>query len=318
LYILDGLEIAVEEAKQAADSIRSPALQPIASVFARNVDELLNLLSLPLALVLVGRFEVNRLADYTRAIARTEGAERWQESEEVKARVEAEVNRLRDERAAKAQSRSPELVEAKQQLEHLLGDHGLEGSARALLYAGASSAWSFLECAVKDAWIAALNVRPVELAHSALENVPDIPVVDGLSGKQVSVGLLARHGFDLRDKLGTLLAPKFDFTSPSGIRAACSAAFGKLPGLDDALADPRLRRLEATRHLVVHRAGVIDEEYLRRTGDGAAIGSQLVVDGPAVSELANAAISAGSKVLRLVDAWLVEHPPRVQDQGGEA
>ena len=75
--------------------------------------------------------------------------------------------------------------------------------------------------------------------------------------------------------------------------------------MDQALADPTLGILEATRHLIVHRAGLVDEEYQRRTGESTAIGHHLALNGARFSELGNSAVAAGCKLLRAVDNWLL-------------
>jgi hypothetical protein len=119
------------------------------------------------------------------------------------------------------------------------------------------------------------------------------------------------RNFDLRNCMGYLLEPKFDPTSLPRIKRAYTAAFGKaseLTGLFDA---PELGMLEASRHLIVHRAGVVDEEFKKRAakwGINYAIDVLLPLDGKQVSRLANAAIDAGCKLLSFVDEWMVNNP----------
>jgi hypothetical protein len=62
------------------------------------------------------------------------------------------------------------------------------------------------------------------------------------------VGLLAKHDFDLRGKIGTILAEKYDFTGVEGMRQAYSAAFGKRATIEAAFSSDRLLELEAVRH----------------------------------------------------------------------
>lgn len=306
--ILDDIDIDVEEAEQMAKSIHTSELKPIAQVFARNVYDLLGLLSLPLVLLMVGASEVHRLVFFTQALVRTKNLARWAVSEEARAQVQAEVQRLFEEARRDPDSKFKPADEAKAQLAHLLEHHDLDAPVQALLSAAVSSAWATFECSAKDAWIVAINSRPMQLAHAAFVKLPDEPYVEGITGKHIAVGLLARHGFDLRDKLGTLLAPKFDFTGVSGIRSAYSAAFGKRTDLDEALFNPTLSVLEATRHLIVHRAGLIDEEYQRRTGDTTPVGQQIRLNGARISALSNAAVAAGCKLLQAIDNWFVSNP----------
>lgn len=306
--IFDGTSIDCRAAAEAAKSIQDRNLQPIATVFARNFDELLSLLALPLVLLAVGAANTHNLVFFMQALTKTRNVMKWDESEEARAEVEAEVKRLAEAARCDPESEFHPVKEAKVQLTGLLEDHRLEGPARALLYAGCSSAWSYLECAAKDSWIAALNSRPFQLGQLALAKLPNEPVMDGLTGKQVSIGLLARHGFDLRNSLGTLLSPKFDFTSVSGIRRAYEAAFGASPELTTLLSVHELSYLEATRHLIVHRGGLVDQEYICRTGDSVTLDTQLPLTGRRLSELANAAVTAGVGLLQFIDAWLIKNP----------
>lgn len=307
--ILDNISIDVEEAERTALSLQSAELQPIGAAFARNVDTLLGLASFPLVLLSVGATGVQQLVLFTQALVRTKNVQRWGKSEAATAEVEAEVKKLWEESAQDPDSPFRPVEQAKTQLARLLELPDVNCSAIALLFACVSYAWATFECVAKDAWIAAVNSRPIQLGHPALIGLRDERAEEGLSGKHISIGMLARHGFDLRDKLGTLAAGKFDFTSVSGIRAAYSAAFGKRTELEEPLANPNLAVLEATRHVVVHRAGLVDEEYLRRTVDGTPVGKQLPLDGGRVSALANSGVSAACGLLCAVDLWLQSNRP---------
>ena len=129
---------------------------------------------------------------------------------------------------------------------------------------------------------------------------------DGIRAKSVSVGLLARYGFDLRGSLGTVLKSKFDFTSVTGILKAYRAACGRVSEIEGTLSHPSLSRLEATRHLIVHRAGIIDEEFKKRTGITEKIGDPLVTSKNEIEMLLNTSIEAGSVLLESVDRLLRE------------
>jgi hypothetical protein len=172
---------------------------------------------------------------------------------------------------------------------------------QALLYTSAVYVWSALECALKDAWTEAVNFLPLPFGHRSLLHIPTEATPDGITSKQVSVGLLAKHGFDLRDKLGTILAEKYDFTGAEGVRNAYAAAFGKEHAIEAALSAIPLRRLEAIRHLIAHRAGLVDSEFLRRTGETHPIGMPLPLDMKTLCELFNVASTTAITVLKFVD-----------------
>lgn len=106
-----------------------------------------------------------------------------------------------------------------------------------------------------------------------LSDLPRSKSDDGLSGLHIPVGLAAKYQFDLRRRLGTLLKPKFDFTSVDGIAKAYQKAFGEFPALEDLSGE--LNELEHTRNLIVHRGGIVDEKFLRATNLKARQGKKL-------------------------------------------
>jgi hypothetical protein len=166
--------------------------------------------------------------------------------------------------------------------------------------------WTSFECVASDSWEAAVNVRPLMLGHPAFANLPqDGEDIAGLETRSVSVGLLAKHGFDIRGKLGTLLKPKFDFAGVSGIRKAYAAAFGdKLP-LDSILGDDNLYGLEVVRHAIVHRAGIADELYLKRTHSTIALGAPIEVDDKMYMAFLRASVNVGCSLLEHIDRYLL-------------
>jgi hypothetical protein len=153
-----------------------------------------------------------------------------------------------------------------------------------------------------DCWVAAINASPIPLAQRVLAALPEEP--GSISSKQIPVGLAAKYNFDLRNCLGTVLRPKFDFTSVSGIRKAFSAAFTDAEALVSVLGDELLSELEVTRHLIVHRASVIDDEYNRRTSANARVGSMLELSEHKVHQFAECAAINGIAILLFVDDWL--------------
>lgn len=120
------------------------------------------------------------------------------------------------------------------------------------------------------------------------------------------IGLLARYGFDVRDKLGTILAGRFDFTSYSGIRTAYSSAFGNDGELRIIFGDSLPATLEAMRHVIVHRAGYVDAVYARRTGQKVSTGSILQIPGEQFSELVKATGKVGCGLALYVDRFLAK------------
>jgi hypothetical protein len=107
--------------------------------------------------------------------------------------------------------------------------------------------------------------------------------------------------------MGAILARDLDFPSASGIGRAFRLAFGKELSVSALLDRTELVELEATRHLVVHRAGIVDEQYNRRTRQTLPTGSTLQLDVDRIAPWINAAFETGLALLTFVDKWLKAH-----------
>ncbi len=121
----------------------------------------------------------------------------------------------------------------------------LNSSMQVLYSAAISASWTAFECLAADLWAASLNEYPQPLAQAALGSL-DPQDTGELTGKQISVGLAARYGFDLRHCLGTLLKPKFDFTSVKGIQKAYKVFVPSDGFVQRIFAEVLLSELEAT------------------------------------------------------------------------
>jgi hypothetical protein len=179
--------------------------------------------------------------------------------------------------------------------------------AMQVLYSAAISlSWTAVECVASDLWVASLNNGAVPLAQNALMPL-DQQEPGELTSKHIPVGLAARYGFDLRHCLGTLLKPRFDFTSVSGIHKAYKIFPMKDDFLKRILEEPLLAELEATRHLIVHRASKIDDEYKRRTGSSLEIGTRLSFAEDKVWKFLRVCGNTGFDLLAFVNDWFNAH-----------
>ena len=190
-------------------------------------------------------------------------------------------------------------------LEFMLGLNGVREWIEVQLLAATSATWTAFECVTSDAWVNAVNAAPCKFAVGVVAAQGEAP--DGFSGKTIPVGLLAKHGFDLRHVMGTLLKPKFDFTTVRGAKTAFSAAFPRNASIESIFEDEDLKLLEVVRHVIVHRAGIMDAEFLSRAqGICAVEGEPLPLDCKVVSGIINAGINAACRVLEAVDRRLQE------------
>jgi len=299
--IADGIEMQTDIAAEVAASVRSPELQPVARDFARSCEQLLELLALPLVLLTYGESQTLTAAFHV-LVENDRGLPGW--GEEAVRAYRAALRRAADRQLAEF----PVANHALEALRKLLKEPVVASAFRSMLFAALSGAWAAFESVAKDCWVVALNLRTDELGRRALTKLPQDQQDGGVSSKQISVEIMARYGFDLRNKLGTVLEGKFDFTSVSGIRRAYTTAFDSFPTDLSAWPDD-LSVLEATRHLIVHRAGYVDRTYAKRTGYQGPDGEPLDVSGSRVCKLADVAILAGCDLVRGVDDWLGRHAP---------
>ena len=75
--------------------------------------------------------------------------------------------------------------------------------------------------------------------------------------------------------------------------------------------DENLRVLELVRNLISHRAGSIDEQFLREITPfkhpfgHLVAGEALKIDGPIVRDLCKTAVEKGQELAQFIDDWLV-------------
>jgi hypothetical protein len=295
-----GLDLSV--IAETAAHLKSPQLQQIAQTFRDSNEIVLRLLALPLTLLTIGETGKNFVAFLAEAMILSKRIQAGDHSDEAVGEAHDQALRRQREVADENSNLDP-VKSAGDALRVIVKLDILRRPIRALFYSCAVFAWSAVECALKDTWVTAVNLRPFPLGHrSVLALSGDAVAGGGITSKQVSVGLLAKHGFDLRDKIGTIIAERYDFTGTEGMRTAYSAAFGKEEIIESVLSSDQLNRLEAIRHLIAHRAGLVDEEFLRRTGDRQTVGLALSINEKAMYELINSAINATTTIIRHVDA----------------
>jgi len=292
----------------------SPEIAEIAESFIGNLETSLHLLSVPRLLILMGAYREQNFGLLLKAMSEDRAYASYFESEETREKVAARIMDLRRQNAEDLDARQFRTNQLNGLIDALLADPEVKPILVALANSVISSLWTAIECLTKDLWVAVLNSRPSPLLQPILASLSSEEGSLGISRRSVSVGLLVKHGFDLRRHLGTVLSPKFDFTSVSGIRVAFMAAFRDDPKIEKILKPEALQALEAARHAVVHRGGRIDAEYLRRTGKDSAIGERLSMPANELTEYARAARDVGAALLQFVDDWLrAVGPPPAQN-----
>ncbi len=175
---------------------------------------------------------------------------------------------------------------------HLHNTPEIQSVARETLLQGTVATWSTLEMLVGDELTLLLDYRP-DLVTKLLS---DQNARRKFELPKLNVDDLASRGFDLSKQMGRLLFEDRDLSSLPTLKCACEALIDS-SCLREKLASPKAWRLNQNRHLIVHRRGIVDEEYLRKTGAKLSVGDQLTVSPTEFEELLLHALSIGSEFL---------------------
>jgi hypothetical protein len=298
------LEIPIETLERTRallSQVKYPALAEVSANFGDSVHNLQFLGILPHMLISHGYaesagFEFFRSMTKIDDIRGNGTFESWWEQ------VSSRVRSVAETEEAQKKFRDHLWNTASQHIETLLKDKRVADALRSLKLARIVFGWTAFECMVADMWEIAVNEKAIELGQPTFQHLPQDSISnEGITARNVAVGILARYGFDLRNALGTVLRPKFDFTSVAGIQCAYEAAFGKSARLIEIFGDKDLIRLEVTRHVGVHRAGIVDREYIRRTDSNLRQGQLIQVDDKEVIAMLVAMMRAVCDLVALVD-----------------
>ena len=150
-----------------------------------------------------------------------------------------------------------------------LGSPAVKQAASELLVQTSISTWSVFESAVGAFIIGWINADPRRA-------IPVLAATELKSyfGKQaVDIDVIEDHGFDLSTSMGDILFRERRLDNLPVIRSVLNALFDD-QNIRLALGD-NMWLLNQRRHLLTHRRGIVDAEYLRKTGDSAPIGQRL-------------------------------------------
>lgn len=274
-----------------SDRLSEP-LKTIALSFLDSLRGMMRTLSLPFdfAYTEVHGLHWQRIlmAERIRALGHANEAER----EDV-ALAQAE-NKLKDFLAADGRTLLREqLVE---RLTRLASNEESLGTARELTRQGIVLMWSAFEVLARDIFVRLLNCKPQLcerlLAHPSTRK--------RFSAEKVDWQTLASYSYDLSTSMGTLLAQRADLDDIQTVRETYGALFPDAAEMAHALADERLWMLFQKRNLIVHRRGIVDRQYLEKTGAPDAMGAQLIVTPGEIESLLAAVLLAGQRVIEEV------------------
>jgi hypothetical protein len=133
-------------------------------------------------------------------------------------------------------------------------------------------AWVALEALATDLFVLTLNSAP----HLTVLVLRDEQCKKRFQSRDFA-RIIEQHGFELSNRMGEVLKSLGNLDDPETIKAVFQVICPNSESLRTTLAQPELWRLYQRRNLLVHRAGVVDKQFLEKTGEQSKVGTKLAV-----------------------------------------
>jgi hypothetical protein len=186
-------------------------------------------------------------------------------------------------------------------LERLSSDRSFLEAANELILQGVVLCWAAFEVFARDCFIAYLNANPSRTLALLEEPVAKRRF---LEAAKISLETLAEYGFNLSERMGSLLAKHQDLSDVYSVKSAYQGLFPERGKLADALSDTNLRLLSLRRNLIVHQRGVIDEAYAASTKCIQRAGERLKVSPSDLETHLNTTVKVAASILDSVSTGM--------------
>lgn len=291
---LEQVAFNIEAIEKYHDEVIDTEIKRLVDNYKTNIEQILGSLAVPLLLMTHGLKSVRYFQYWLQGAIETKnvGKEKTKKGkEEIENFITNKFNEERDIHIDEAKREIEKLRKRAPFLEQAIQNNALNTLV---------NTWTIFEATIKDLWIYSLNSHPKTLLFNVLKgNTTDI---EGITGRNVSIGLLAKYDFDISENLGEILVGKFDFTSVQGIKRSYKDLFNLNEKELKIFDNKNLEQLEITRHLIVHNAGTIDSDYLRRTNrKGEKLGKRVKLTTRQLSSYCNSSIDAAITIFKITD-----------------
>lgn len=163
-----------------------------------------------------------------------------------------------------------------------------------LLRQGAVMTWTAAEVAAQDVFRTLMNAFPEKLG----------PLLGDASFKKLFAGAakldweaLAAYRFDVSRSVGDVLLSSQPVDSPTRFKTVFNSLFPADPPLRASMEADDLRLLFYQRNLIVHRAGLFDQQYVDETGDAVTLKTELEITPQRLEEYLRSVSAFGKAVL---------------------
>jgi hypothetical protein len=175
-----------------------------------------------------------------------------------------------------------------------------------LLASMLTGTWTALETLAGDLWEAAVNVYPdcmFEQPKPGSKTPRKKP-----QSKLVELWDIRSQGYDLRGKVGTVLKESVNFTNLDEMRKAYRRVFHDKK-INALLKNNAIDILQLVRNILVHKAGVVDAEFVRRADgvpdlQGLTPGSVIALNGEFVALKVSSIIACAVSLIGAVNSWI--------------
>jgi len=171
-------------------------------------------------------------------------------------------------------------------------------AASELIFQGTILTWSSFEVLARDVFINVINKHP---------NLVSLLLQDQNTKKRfditkIPLDILSEHGFDVSNKMGSILAVQQDLSDLRTIKQIFLTLWGSEKNICDNLNNRALWILSQQRHLIVHKRGIVDADYNTKTGAGLPCGSRLQILPQDLEQYIRVVLGTGCSILRALSA----------------
>lgn len=169
----------------------------------------------------------------------------------------------------------------------------VKSSSRLLIQQGAVLFWGVFETLAKDIIITYINNNP-----DAIKLISDNPYLyKRLEVKNISLSDLIEHGLDVSTKMGIILFQNQNFSDLTFIRNTYNALLPETKKHRSILNDKTLWLMLQQRHLIAHNSGIVDKQYIEKTGTELNLGEPILITPDQLREYIILIIKSGCSIL---------------------
>ena len=250
-----------------------PTFRGAALAFRQNIESALTVATIPyiMAYTAVVRTRLNSLSIAERIRAQTAIEDGEPEEDALrKASLKASARLEEELKDTEAHKRMGDQVVG--DLLELVEQPEFDAASYELLLETLVMIWGAFEILATDIVRVVLNADP----STAQKLFSDQDAEKHFPSRGVSIEDLASHDFNVAASMGDLLLTDRHLESLPLIKAVLNAISEK-ESLREHLSNPDLWLLGQRRNLIVHRRGVIDAAYLKKTSDKGVVGSRVTI-----------------------------------------